>query len=58
MGYVALYFRDWGHGFEWVLEMFGGLLDALLEDLDGLDPVVDLSQLEVTLVCAVGVLLD
>ena len=58
LGYVALYFRDWGHGFEWVLEMFGGLLDALLEDLDGLDPVVDLSQLEVTLICAVGVLLD
>jgi hypothetical protein len=58
LGYVALYLRHWGNGFEWVLEMFGGLLDALLEDLDGLNPVVDLSQLEVTFVCAVGVLLD
>jgi hypothetical protein len=48
LGYVALYLRHWGNGFEWVLEMFGGLLDALLEDLDGLNPVVDLSQLEVT----------
>lgn len=38
--------------------MLCGLLDALLEDLDGLDPVVNLSQLEVTLVRAIGILLD